>query len=387
MKKFILFTFLFFTVISTFAQKINGQWRGYFNSKGDIVLSGGDNTEYVLELEVKGTEVSGFSYSYFQGRKYYVICKLKGIYYKASKSIKVTETEKVKGFTPPDFVDCFQVHYLTYEKEGGTEKLAGRWETAPGQRSGCGDGSTTLIRRTVSKDLSSYKKSTDPVAATTPKATSKKSTGLVTTKKAPPTTAKKTPDSKSSLAITTPPAAKTSPAIKKAPATAKAATVKPDIKTTPTQPAVAKVDQVTKEAPATATPEIKKPDIAEIKSDILFEKRNTEILKTIQIENPTFKVDLYDNGEVDGDSVSVFYNGRLILSHKRLSEKPITITLDATSDREVNVLTMYAENLGEIPPNTALMVITDGEKRYEARISSDLKNSGTIHFVHKAKTQ
>jgi hypothetical protein len=48
---------------------------------------------------------------------------------------------------------------------------------------------------------------------------------------------------------------------------------------------------------------------------------------------------------------------------------------------------MYAENLGEIPPNTALMVVNDGEKRYEVRISSDLKNSGTIHFVHNSKTQ
>jgi hypothetical protein len=47
---------------------------------------------------------------------------------------------------------------------------------------------------------------------------------------------------------------------------------------------------------------------------------------------------------------------------------------------------MYADNLGSIPPNTALMVITDGEKRYEVRISSDLKKSGTIRFVHKPKT-
>jgi hypothetical protein len=48
---------------------------------------------------------------------------------------------------------------------------------------------------------------------------------------------------------------------------------------------------------------------------------------------------------------------------------------------------MYAENLGEIPPNTALMVVTDGDKRYEVRISSDYKKSGTIHFVHSEKTQ
>ncbi|MEI9934219.1 MAG: hypothetical protein WDM71_05080 [Ferruginibacter sp.] len=53
----------------------------------------------------------------------------------------------------------------------------------------------------------------------------------------------------------------------------------------------------------------------------------------------------------------------------------------------LNELTMYAENLGEIPPNTALMVITDGDSRYEVNVSSDLQNSGSVHFIHKIKTQ
>jgi hypothetical protein len=44
---------------------------------------------------------------------------------------------------------------------------------------------------------------------------------------------------------------------------------------------------------------------------------------------------------------------------------------------------MYADNLGSIPPNTALMVVTDGNKRYEVRITSDLQKSGTIRFIRK----
>ncbi len=370
MKKIILFTILYFTSIATFAQKINGQWRGYFDSDGDIVLSSSNNTEYVLELEIEGNQVSGFSYSYFQGRKYYVICKLKGTYYKNSKGIKVTETERIKGNTPPDFTDCLQVHFLTYEKEGGTEKLVGRWETAPGQRSSCGDGSTTLVRRTLSKDLSSYKKqSTQSVAI------NKKSPF----DKIPPPT--KTAINKNSTAIKN--NSKTTAPKRVTPVTKNTAKTKTPVK----QPTVTKVIPIQKELPKMVAPEIKKSEITGIKSDISFEKRKADILKTIEIENASFKVDLYDNGEVDGDSVSLFYNGKLILSHKRLSEKPITLTLDATTDHDINELTMYAENLGEIPPNTALMVITDGDKRYEARISSDLKNSGTIHFIHKPKTQ
>ena len=98
-------------------------------------------------------------------------------------------------------------------------------------------------------------------------------------------------------------------------------------------------------------------------------------------------MDLYDNGEIDGDSISLFYNSKLLFSHKRLTEKPIHIALEASSDSTMSELTMYAENLGKFPPNTALMVVMDGDKRFEVRIASDLKKSGTIRFVHSSQPQ
>jgi hypothetical protein len=370
MKKVILSLLFYFIAVTVFSQKINGQWRGYFNSQGDIVINGAGNTEYVLELEIKGTKVNGFSYSYFEGRRYYVICKLDGVYYPASKSIKVIETERVKGNTRPDFQDCFQVHYLTYKKEGGVEELDGRWVTRPNQPgSGCGDGSTTLIRKTLDKSLSQFnKKSTQQPVAKKP---AQKTNNTVA--KAKPAV----PKANTSIAKTTvkPPATKAKTPIAKA-------TEKP---VTQIMPPVAKAEPIAKDPDDVQKPEAKKMEITGIKTDMNFEKRKADVLKTIQIENDNFRVDLYDNGEVDGDSISVFYNSKLILSHKRLSEKPITLTLNTPDGDDINELTMYAENLGEIAPNTALMVVTDGDKRYEVRISSDLKNSGTIRFIHKPK--
>ena len=115
-----------------------------------------------------------------------------------------------------------------------------------------------------------------------------------------------------------------------------------------------------------------------------LEKRKNTVLKTIEVDNRTVKVDLYDNGEVDGDSISLFYNDNLLLSNKRLTTKAISLTLNVENDNSINELTMYAENLGTIPPNTALMIITDGPNRYEVRITSDLEKSGVIRFVHKS---
>ena len=131
-----------------------------------------------------------------------------------------------------------------------------------------------------------------------------------------------------------------------------------------------------------AKPEIEKPSISNNPVSG-FKYRRKDIIKTIPISHETFKIDFYDNGEIDGDSISVFYNGKIILSHQRLSDKPISLKLQLDDDTEENLVTMYAENLGAIPPNTALMIVTDGDKRYEVRITSDTEKSGSVVFVHE----
>ncbi len=359
MKRILVLATLFLLSNPIFSQKINGQWRGYFNSTGDIVLSGGGNTEYVLEIEINGSQISGYSYSYFQNRQFYVICSLTGIYYKSTNSMKVTETARIKGLTPPEWNDCLQTHILTYQKEGSNEELAGRWVTAPGQIGDCGVGKTTLTRRTITKDLSSYNKSKGgtPFSNQKPPA---KSPGL---------------EDKSKKVTTPPVAKKTTPPSSSKPA--------PRPKKPVADSAVARSKSMQRDIPDIITPEIKKQSVTILPPGFNFAKRSNEIIKTIEIDHPTFTVDLYDNGDIDGDSISLFYNGKLLLSRKRLTDRPISITLETSGGKETNELTMYAENLGLIPPNTALMVVTDGEKRYEVRIASDLKKSGTIRFVKK----
>jgi hypothetical protein len=92
-------------------------------------------------------------------------------------------------------------------------------------------------------------------------------------------------------------------------------------------------------------------------------------------------VDLYDNGQIDGDTISLYLNGKLMVSRQRLSTEPITLKITMTEDE--NELIMYAENLGSIPPNTALMVVTVGDKRYEVNISSSEKTNGAVRFRYR----
>ena len=114
--------------------------------------------------------------------------------------------------------------------------------------------------------------------------------------------------------------------------------------------------------------------------EIPLEKRNNELVKQIVVDHDSVSVTLYDNGEVDGDSVTLIYNSKVITTHQLLSDKPITFTLKVEPGNSHNELIMYAENLGTIPPNTALMVIYDGKKRYEINISSTKNSNGVVAF-------
>lgn len=99
--------------------------------------------------------------------------------------------------------------------------------------------------------------------------------------------------------------------------------------------------------------------------------------KEIEIYSDSISVSLYDNSEIDFDTVSLFYNKKLIAYKKMLSDKPIKFTLAVDSLEEIS---MFAENLGKLPPNTALLLVYDGDRRHEISISSDYVKNGTIRF-------
>jgi hypothetical protein len=92
------------------------------------------------------------------------------------------------------------------------------------------------------------------------------------------------------------------------------------------------------------------------------------------------RLSFYDNAEVDGDSISVFLNGTLVVAHQALTDRAFNVYIQLDSSLEINEVSMFAENLGKYPPNTALMVISDGDKRYETYLSSDFKGNATIRL-------
>lgn len=106
--------------------------------------------------------------------------------------------------------------------------------------------------------------------------------------------------------------------------------------------------------------------------------RQNPLIKRILSEASQLVIELYDNGQIDGDTVSIYHNNQLIKSKAGLSEKPLTINITLDEQQPHHELIMVAENLGSIPPNTSLMIITAKNKRFEVFISSSEQKNAKI---------
>jgi hypothetical protein len=328
------------------AQKLSGQWIGGF---GEVSNPKSIRTDYVLEMDFNGNQISGYSYTYFSisGKRYYVICRLKGNYEPGSKSLTVNEVENIKSNTPKDFQNCLQSHSLTYFKQKDKELLIGKWKPFE-KGSTCGNGNTELERKLINGNSSIVKTAVS------------KST----------TTKNNVPEPSATNSV------------------AKSESNTKEVNKNSNQGTIQRIAEEKKVEAKGNNTTISNPNSTLSNSkhteDIdRLSKRNNQVIKTIEIEPISFKIDIYDNGQVDGDTVSIYLNDKLLVSSKMLTAKPISITVYVNENEDIYDLIMYAESLGTIPPNTALMIVSTSKQRFEINISSSEQTSGVIRFKVK----
>ena len=178
----------------------------------------------------------------------------------------------------------------------------------------------------------------------------------------------------------------------------KPVTPKKPIITTPEKkkPLIIKKDSLKiNPTPIEPKPIITKPDSIERKKPIaLFlkdeqlttsmNKRNQLTLSTLKVNDRHVQIKMYDNGTIDNDSVSIFYNGNLLKKHVRLTEEAIVLELDLDENTNSHEITLYAENMGSFPPNTALIVVTCGKKRYELHSSTNFNDNNVLKLEYES---
>lgn len=353
MKKFVLSTFslLLLTSFSSSAQNLTGIWRGYF------FTDDGQQYRFETQIEQKNNVLSGVTYSY-QDKKFYGKCTMTGNFSKKSGNALIQEIKTIEVRMSLNSSACIQKCLLTYARSGKEEFLEGTFtsiiektDTLRGIKRGddCGGG-RMILRKVASSDF--YVE---------------------------PFLRKRTPVNDEPLVKTNPPG-KTN------------TTTKPPVKPPLTTPknednnnlVKQKVDSVKKAD--VNQPDTKKELRVATKIPEQLKTRENSLIRTLIITSETVVVKLYDNGQIDNDTISVYLDNELVLSKKKLTAAPLTIQLKMDESNDEHELVMVAENLGEIPPNTSLMVVTAGDQRFEVRITSTEQKNAMVRFKYVKKT-
>ncbi len=88
-------------------------------------------------------------------------------------------------------------------------------------------------------------------------------------------------------------------------------------------------------------------------------------------------ITVWDNRTADGDVVSLFLNEKNILKEFTISKDRLDVEVDVKEGVDY-YLTLYAHNLGDIPPNTVALYISDGQRKKFITLTSDLKACGAV---------
>jgi hypothetical protein len=115
----------------------------------------------------------------------------------------------------------------------------------------------------------------------------------------------------------------------------------------------------------------------------ILDNRKNDLVKEIFVDTGVIKLDFYDNGQIDGDTISVFVNYVPVVTKKLLTTKPVTVLVKIDLQTREQEVIMAGENLGSIPPNTALMMVNAGEKRYQLYLTSDDKKNALVRFIYQ----
>ncbi len=126
------------------------------------------------------------------------------------------------------------------------------------------------------------------------------------------------------------------------------------------------------------------PELLAIQKKLQLQPRSKDLVKTFIVPAGEVRMDFYDNAEIDNDTITVLLNGKLLLYRKMLTAKPQTISMRPFPNTDYEIV-MYADNLGSIPPNTALLVITAGASKYEVRLASSEQKSAAVKIRYEKK--
>ena len=353
-RNYIIIICVFLFPFRLLAQDITGLWKGTLHND-----TTGKDLRYEIAISEKNGKLSGYSHTFFilDDQEYYGIKKV-NVKTEGDKIIVQNTKLITHNYPIPPAKGVFQLDVLTLETRDGIMILSGPFTT-----------NRTRVYHSLTGSINIQKKTDYSQSALIPHLEELGLAGdLSFVTKAIAVDSKPVPPIIPELPVEKPVVTASKPAtiaktIKKE---------KPKAIDKVTRPVTVKTEPVTAPEPVIL------PPAAEVKNRLI------ETVQSVYFKSDSLVLTLYDNGEVDGDTVSVLMNGEVIMPKVGLSTRAIRKTIYITKASPDSIqLIMYAENLGSIPPNTGLLVVHDGTDIYEIRFSGDLRKNAAIVFRKK----
>ncbi len=383
------------------AQDVTGIWRGHFRSNEVYQRLTMDDDRYKMEVQIaqQRQNFQAVTYSYKSSVFYGKAVADGSVNFKTKKVL--LQEQRIEELKMSFGDACIMTCNLQYSKLGDEEFLEGTYSSMNTRDSSdCGKGTIFLHKVSTSdfyeepfllkkeKSLEEEKKN--------PSSASPAPAGKSTVHAAPKKTVAKPSTTTTAKPITkTPPAtattkSSTKTAAKKAgsPSTSTATTAsdKTHVQTKSPSKALVKID------PSKHALEPMHKDSAQVYIDdkaigatmpaVLVERTN-EVVRTIEVNTRDVELNIYDDGAIDNDTVTVYFDNKMVVSRAMLTDRAIVVKLHLDDNQTTHKVVMVADNLGDIPPNTSLMVVKAGEKQYEVRIVSDEQKNAVVVFKYQ----
>ena len=392
---------------SLHAQELTGKWKGYFIPNNDP-----ESRIYIYDVDIVENEnhdLSVVTYTNLSGN-FSAKAIATGYYSVNTKLVSINETKFEDINIIGDMQACLMMNFLNFTNNRGRGILQGTYisNNEKGTRD-CGGGKVYLEKEGLIKKIANtavktggnnaiVKNTKTPIAST---AVNKTTTAVVGKN---PSSIVKSKESSSN--ITTKPivnnvannAVKTNPKVNTSTQQKLPATTLNNSTVLSNTPVVKTSEPIViNTSPATKDSDTKRPN-NEVKSESINTNNNpgnnndealpwvllgreNKLIKRLSTSSKKITLDLYDNGTIDNDTIIIYDNNKVIANLKRLSYKAIHVDLEFTTAQHDIVI--VAHNMGSIPPNTALVVLNDGNSRQEFFITTTNKVNAKFEFVYK----
>jgi hypothetical protein len=360
----VLTVFFLFTAVFLHAQDLTGVWQGHFRSANEIRSAlADDRYKFEVQIAQHNKTFTAITYSYLSS-VFYGKAEAAGTVNPKTAKVLLQEGKLVEIRMGSSGGACTMTCFLQYSRSGDDEFLEGTFVSMNIQdSSNCGRG-TIFLRKVNNSDF--YKE---------PFVEKREKEIIAERRKVPPSgvSVHNRPDSLKRIAAAKAPVPKNPVVHNDHPRTPQPARV--GIANAPSSKI--KTD-TTFTAPATVTAPQVIPEV--------LANRSNELVQTITVNSNEVTLNIYDDGAIDHDTVTVFLDKKMVVAHAMLTEWAIVVTLHLDESHPYHEVVMVADNEGEIPPNTSLMIVKAGDKEYEVRITStEQKNAVVIFKYEKAK--